>query len=124
MPARSWPLASSGPCVSVSCSTNVSGRAPNFSALARLVDEDWVNGFVWLPVMIAWPPRIGSWLVGAESTEPSRTIAICWPALGLLVFEMAVLVVASPNCLVPSELNDKRDRVGDLALGDSRCRVR
>ena len=73
MPAVSWSPASDGPTVSTLKSENETGSAPYLRLVARLLAEAWVK----LPSIWASPLVISEFMVGAESTWPSRTTANC-----------------------------------------------
>ena len=72
MPAFSWSPANEGPTVSTGGSfSNAIGSAPNF----RLVERLEAVASVKLPSIWASPLVIMPFMVGAESTWPSRTTA-------------------------------------------------
>ena len=66
---ESWP--SSGPMVRSSRNFIAAGSAPDRSSTARLVEDSTVK----LPVMMPVPPPIWLWMVGAEITLSSSTMA-------------------------------------------------
>ena len=74
MPAESWLPASDGPTVSTGGSvSNGIGSAPYFRLVARLS----ASASVKLPVIWALPSVISAFMIGAEMTSPSSTIANC-----------------------------------------------
>ena len=76
MPAVSWSPASEGPMVStVGSVSNDSGSAPYLQAVGQALGATaWVK----LPLIWAWPSGIRPFMVGAEITWPSSTIANCF----------------------------------------------
>ncbi len=78
MPAWSWSLPSVGDTFSTLTCFRVTGSAPKRMSLARLSASSCVK----LPEITAVPPNdvkaasLG-WMVGADCTRPSSTIATC-----------------------------------------------
>ena len=93
-PASMLSCPSSGPIVRSSRNLRPAGSAPARSSTASSVLASTVK----LPVMIPDPPGIADWIVGAEITSLSSTMAKGWPML---------LAVYSPNTRAPDGLNRK-----------------
>ena len=75
-PARSCSDPSVAEIVRASDWVKVSGRAPNFSELARLVAPSWVN-----PPSIWVVPEMRALMLGAVRIRWSSTNATCLPML-------------------------------------------
>ena len=71
LPASMLSCPSSGPTVRSSRKVISAGKAPARKSTARLVDSSSVK----LPVMIPDPPVMADWMVGAEMTLLSSTMA-------------------------------------------------
>ena len=83
-----------GPTVRSSRIVSEAGSAPERSRIARLFASSTVKS----PEICPVPPRIGSWMTGAEMTLPSSTMANGRPTFS---------DVTSPNRRAPEELNRK-----------------
>ena len=139
MPAWSWLPASDGPTSSTGGSfSKAMGSAPYLRLVARLSASASVN---W-PVIWALPSRIRPFMVGAEMTWPSRTMAKCFSVLtsareisakvlGALAVEVEVdapldallsgVRVLAPARSVPSIMAlDSRNLLAELVAGDQR----
>src|SRR2546423_15375403 len=90
-PACSWSFPSVAETVTDCCTTNLMGKAPYFSTLARSSACLCVK----LPVICALPPRIGSTMRGADSTTPSRTTATALHPVGGEQFGMSGSLVTA-----------------------------
>ena len=77
MPALSWSLPSSGDTLSTVCCfwSNCTGSAPYFSTSARSFASPWVK----VPLICTFLPVMPGWIIGADCTTPSSTIATCLP---------------------------------------------
>ncbi len=69
--------------------------------MASVVAEFWLK----LPVICAWPPVIGPWLIaGNETTVPSSTTARSSSGEPEVPYLSYIVVVRSPNAFAPSLL--------------------
>ncbi len=104
------------------------------AVLQRVGEAGRPGSWVKLPVISAWPPVIGSSLVGSESTSPSSTIASrCWSPVSEFVlpgdlgrdvartaFDPVAVELDVDDVVTDAVLRDAAARVGDVGAVDHR----
>ena len=125
-PASSWLPASDGPTVSTGgLGSKAIGSAPNFRLVARPVASDSEKS----PLISARPLVMTPFMVGAEMTCPSRTMANCLPvstsareiSVKVEVPSLSKLsVTTQPTCCCGTTASADWRSVPSIIEGDSR----